>query len=77
MNDNEREEERPLRPDRGNILYFPPSDERLSYAWDSWSCGVVLYAMMTRAKPFKESDMKTGNLNLFIPPDKSDGEKVN
>ena len=74
VNDNEREEERPLRPDRGNILYFPPSDERLSYAWDSWSCGVVLYAMMMNGYPFKEDELITGDLKLYIPVDKCDGK---
>ena len=52
-------------------------DERVSYVWDSWCCGVVLYAMSMGVFPFSIAQLKgSQKLKLYVPTDKSDGTCV-
>ena len=42
--------------------YSPPLDEYLSFVYDSWSLGVILYVMMTHCLPFTAFQFLDGNI---------------
>jgi serine/threonine protein kinase len=59
------------------VLYSPPDDQEMTYAFDDWACGVILFAMMTCTLPFVESDLLAKRrLILNIPESISDGNSV-
>ena len=65
---------KPQQPVGGTLLYAPPSDRYITYAWDDWSCGVILYAMTTYSLPFKRDELVSNDdLELNIPSFISDG----
>ena len=58
----------------GTVLYSPPDDQEMTYAFDDWACGVILFAMMTCTLPFRELQIKSKrNLTLKIPETISEG----
>ena len=57
----------------GTKLYSPPADPKVSFAWDNWSCGVVLYAMFCGALPFSLEELGKRVVTLEIPPEIPDG----
>jgi hypothetical protein len=49
----------------------------VSFVWDSWGWGVVLYVMMMREFPFEAERLRLKkHLILYIPPEKSDGMEM-
>jgi hypothetical protein len=58
------------------VIYSPPFDDGISFAWDVWACAVVLYAMLTNKLPFSKIELLSKrNLTLDLPLDFSDGMK--
>ena len=58
----------------GTVVYSPPSDGAMTFAWDDWAVGVILYAMVTRTLPFSREDLKQQkDLVLNVPHHISDG----
>jgi hypothetical protein len=56
------------------MVYCPPCDSMMTYAWDAWACGVVLYAMTTCRLPFEKEDLLAKrDLQLCLPEEMSDG----
>ena len=59
----------------GTVIYSPPFDDGISFAWDVWACAVVLYAMLTNKLPFSKIELLSKkNLTLDLPLDFSDGK---
>jgi hypothetical protein len=58
----------------GTPIYSPP-DPKMSYGWDIWACGIVLYVMLFSTFPFSLVDLEMGNFLFPIPKEKkiSDG----
>ena len=64
----------PLHVMGGTVVYSPPSDGAMTYAWDDWAVGVILYAMVTRTLPFSRDDLvNQKDLVLNVPHRISDG----
>ena len=62
------------QPLGGTVMYSPPYDEELTYGWDIWACGVVLYVLVNYQYPFNYYSLKQKQqLILAISPDLSDG----
>ena len=58
----------------GTIVYSPPSDRAMTFGWDDWAVGVILYAMVTRTLPFSREDLlQQRDLVLNVPHHISDG----
>ncbi len=58
----------------GTVLYAPPDDDEMSFSFDDWACGIILFAMLTSSLPFTEADLiSKKNLILRLPEDYSDG----
>ena len=57
-------------------MYSPPCDDEMTFSFDDWSCGIILYAMLTCTLPFSPQTLRTkGNLILNVPQHISDGEE--
>ena len=46
--------------------YSPPYDPNLTFAWDSWSAGVILYVMLTQRFPFSLNQLLTGQMENMV-----------
>ncbi len=54
--------------------YSPPDDSEMTFAFDDWACGVILFTMLTCTFPFTEAALSAKrDLTLNIPDDISDG----
>jgi hypothetical protein len=59
----------------GTVLYAPPFDYEMSFGFDDWACGVILFAMLTRSLPFREEDLTSKKpLTLNIPSNITEGK---
>jgi serine/threonine protein kinase len=64
----------PVKVLGGTVLYSPPDDQEMTYAFDDWACGVILFAMMTCTLPFRELQLMSKRaLTLNIPESISEG----
>mmetsp|Transcript_7554 Transcript_7554/g.10171 ORF Transcript_7554/g.10171 Transcript_7554/m.10171 type:complete len:261 (+) Transcript_7554:61-843(+) len=52
-------EKKTLIPSAASVLYAPPSDKFLTFAWDSWSVGVIFYLLAKRQLPFSLKELQS------------------
>jgi len=59
----------PLKIIGNTVLYSPPCDAEMSFAWDAWALGIILYAMLVCSLPFTENQLtNSSDLELAVPP---------
>ena len=53
---------------------YAPLDDRMSFEWDAWGCGVVMFAIMFGVLPFERKDLRERNeLSVTLPKRVSNG----
>ena len=53
--------------------YAPPQDLHLTFAWDSWSVGVILFVMLKQRPPFALNQLLTGQMEDIVKTAKKVG----
>jgi len=67
------DEKEELRVLGGTVMYCPPCDTEISYAWDDWAVGIILFAMLCGSLPFTEQQLvSNGDLEMSVPSHVSD-----
>ncbi len=59
----------------GTPIYSPP-DTRVTFLWDVWCCGVVLYLMLFANFPFSLADIEMRKYIFVVPRGRQISERM-